>query len=560
MARGQGKQPQVFPDENVKLVINSNVFILAGESLQYKIYNHTDSGTPSTLSKMAYVALRGAQDSVVFKHKLRLEKGMAQGSFFIPSGLITGTYQLLGYTNFSLNKSVSENGIPSKSIYIINPFIAGNVAVKNEVDSTQQTLIRYDTIRDTHLISKSNLISLQTDKSSYGLRENVTFTVENGNGENGLGNYVLSVRIRLDPIQISDALERSRTYRMPDQNFFHLPELRGELIGGKVLTLSDEKPIENKTVALTIPGKNYILKMAKTDRFGRFYISIDEPYESSSAILQVVGDGKEQHKIVLDTMDFGEMASKVNNTLQLDPGLKDWLQERSTQLQIQNAYFNEENILVLEESSSTRFYGNLGRRYNLDDYTRFSSVPETFVEIITFARIRRHNGKDVFEVFDPYNPYKRGPFSSRDPLLLLDGILIQDHEEVLGYSAHDIERIHVFPGPYRYGPKVFWGIIDITSKKGDFKPRLNGEYIQEFELESPLLKRSYSSPDYSNRESYRIPDYRVQLFWEPNLDLGFEKRVQSFYTSDVPGAYQILLEGYTQEGRHVRAQKYFVVK
>ena len=108
---------QIFPKEHSKLVINTNV-LLAGESLLYKIYNHTESGTASSLSKVAYVSLRGAKDSVVFKHKLRLGRGMAQGSFFIPAILKTGVYQLLGYTNFSLNNS--ENAIASKSIYIID--------------------------------------------------------------------------------------------------------------------------------------------------------------------------------------------------------------------------------------------------------------------------------------------------------------------------------------------------------------------------------------------------------------------------------------------------------
>ncbi|MCK5441837.1 MAG: hypothetical protein KAJ23_08105, partial [Maribacter sp.] len=234
--------------------------------------------------------------------------------------------------------------------------------------------------------------------------------------------------------------------------------------------------------------------------------------------------------------------------------------ERSIQLQIQNAYFNEGSIVVSEEGGRDRFYGNVGRDYLLDDFTRFSSLKETFVEVVTLARIRKKEGKEVFEVFDPYNPYKDGPFSSRLPLLLLDGMLVQDHDEVFGYSAHDIERIHVFPGPYRYGPEVFWGIIDITSKKGDFRPRLNGEYMKEFELESPLSNKRYSSPDYSNKGLQRIPDYRTQLFWAPNVRVDSRELTQHFYTSDVLGTYQIVLEGYTDNGRHVLEKQYVEVK
>lgn len=547
---------QIFPRENTKLVINTNV-LLAGESLQYKIYNHTDLNTTSSLSKVAHVSLRGAKDSLIFEHKLRLEKGMAQGFFFIPTMLSTGVYQLVGYTNFSLNNS--ENGISLKKIYVFNPYITRNVSLGNEIDSTQRVRISPNTIKDVLPRPEISDISLKTDKPTYAIRENVILTVENLNGVNGFGNYALSVR-RLDPVQISDPQGRSKTYKMQDRKVFYIPELRGELIFGRVLPLNGEKPIENQEVTFSVPGKEYIFKMARTNRQGRFFISIDEPYETTNSIIQVVGHDKEQYKIVLDDIIFSSTEMKSNNDLHLDSGIKNWLQERSIQLQIQNAYFNERSIVVSEKASNDRFHGNVGKDYLLDDYTRFSTLEETFVEVITLARIRRKDGKETFEVFDPYNPYKKGPFSSRDPLLLLDGVLVQDHDEVLGYSANDIERIHVFPGPYRYGPEVFWGIIDIMSKKGDFKPRLNGEYIKEFELESPLLNKRYSSPDYSSNMFQRTPDYRTQLFWAPNVRVDSKEFLQHFYTSDVAGTYQIILEGYTDEGKYVMEKQYFKVK
>ncbi|EAR02918.1 hypothetical protein [Maribacter sp. HTCC2170] len=547
---------QIFPDERTKLVINTNI-LLAGEPLQYKIYNHTDSNTSSTLSKVAYVSLRGVNDSVIFEHKLRLKKGMSQGSFFIPTGLETGIYQLLSYTNFSLNNL--ENGITPKTIYIINPYVKGNVHLKNEIDSAQRVRIFPSTASDVLPRPEARYFSLKTDKSIYALREEVNLTVENLNDQEGSGNYALSVR-RLDPIQVSEPHAETEKYSIRGRNLFYLPELRGELIFGRVLSVDGEKPIENQVVAFTVPGKDYIFKMAKTNLQGRFFISIDQSYETAKSIMQVVGPDKEQYKIVLEDATFDSTELKSTYDLQLNPEIKDWLQERSIQLQIHNAYFNEESIVVSKGESGDRFYSNIGRDYFLDDYTRFPSIRETMVEVVGFARIRRKNGKEAFEVFDPYNPYKKGPFSSNDPLLLVDGILVQDHDEVLGNSAHDLERIHVFPGPYRYGPEVFWGIIDIISKNGDFVPQLSGEYITEFELEGPMLYKRYSSPDYSTKALQRIPDYRTQLFWGPNVRLDSKKLTQHFYVSDVPGTYRILLEGYSDEGSYIMEEHFFEVK
>jgi hypothetical protein len=429
---------QVFTKERTHLVINTDL-LLAGERLQYKVLNLTESGMISSLSKILYVSLVNDQDSIIFSHKLRLEDGTAHGSYFVPTTLQTGIYQLLSYTHFSLNNV--EGAVTRKHIYIINPYLKNSArSQKARAKSAINISSADNDVQNPVNPSTNNVISLKTDQPIYQTRERIKVTMENSAEQLGFGNYVLSVR-KLDPIQIPPMNPPLQRVDIPPNIIYHLPELRGEIISGKVVTIDSENPTAGKTVAFSIPGDHYIFKIAKTNEEGRFFISIDKPYESSNSIVQVIGSDRMLYKLTLDQKRLNTRKKDEATTLQLDPEIKEWLEERSIQLQIQNAYFNAQKSMVEQEKPGTSFHRNAGKEFILDEYTRFPTLKETFVEVISLARIRKKAGMDVFEVFDPQNPYKVGPFSDLDPLVLLDGTLTQGSAEVLNLSANAIKSI-----------------------------------------------------------------------------------------------------------------------
>lgn len=543
-----------FQTEIPKIIINANV-LLTGECLSYKVYNLLESGKTSTQSKISYVSLRTDKDSVIFDHKLKLQHGTAYGTFFIPPALKTGKYKLLNYTNFSLDNEIKA--VAHRKVYIINPFIKSVTNVQKDSAQTKEVLAPYAIPISFAPQALSSGPSIKTNKPSYKKREKISIGIENPSGAKGYGNYTLSVR-KVDPVKVPDPRLSNYTNVAEMGNMLYIPELRGEIISGKVLTLENKEPAANKIVALSIPGKNYVFKTAKTNSKGQFFLSIDEPYETKNCIIQINEPNRERYKITLDHKRY-KIKEEEFPTLKLDAGLKDWLQERSIQLQIANAYFKQDSI-VADIGLENLFYKGLGTEFKLDEYTRFPSLKETFVEVITLARIRKKNGKDALEVFDPYNPYKEGPFSTLAPLLLLDGILVQDPNDILFYNAREIESIRVFPQTYRYGPKIYRGIIDFKTIEEDYEPHLDRPHIIEFKLIRPLPEKKYSSPDYSSNTLDRIPDYRTQLCWEPNMELSSEAITNSFYASDVAGIYAVTLEGYTNNGQYVFVEQRLVVE
>lgn len=543
----------VFRKEKPALIINSNI-LLAGESLLYEIAILNDSNIKSTLSKIAYVTLQNENDSIVFSHKLKLDRGVAYGDFFIPSTLKTGTYRLFGYTNFSRNNTVDAFNL--KYVYVINTFL-------KDVYSPKLTdTIRLNAIseRDFDFSGKKDndqILKINTDKQIYGFRDKVALAIENILEENK-GNYVLSVR-KINPVKIPNRADEP--IKNDFSETFYIPELRGEIISGVVLSHSDNNPAANKVVSLTIPGKDFVFKMAKTNKNGRFSISVSEEYNSENCIIQLIepSQSTENYSLKLDSKQF--ILNKVNpSILKLDPNLKSWLQDRSVQIQIENAYYDEKRDSILTVNPHQPFFDNLGTVYNLDDYTRFNSVRETLIEIIKLAAIRGSDENSRFLVYNDYDPNGLGKFNDIPPLVLVDGMLIQNNNELIGYNANQISSIRVIKEPYRYGPNLYSGIISVKTKNNDFVPTLSSN-VEAMKIQPKIRKKKYFSPNYVNAKKLsRIPDYRVQLLWQPKLELSSENYSNSFFTSDVPGIYEIRLEGFSDLGPPKIIRSYFEVR
>ena len=107
-------------NESIYVSTNGNSF-LTWETLFYKLscVNST-TNILSKYSKVAYLKLIDNNKKTIFTHKLFLENGISNGDFFIPTTLETGSYKIIGYTSWMLNKNASVYF--NLDIFIINPY------------------------------------------------------------------------------------------------------------------------------------------------------------------------------------------------------------------------------------------------------------------------------------------------------------------------------------------------------------------------------------------------------------------------------------------------------
>jgi hypothetical protein len=86
---------------------------------------------------------------------------------------------------------------------------------------------------------------------------------------------------------------------------------------------------------------------------------------------------------------------------------------------------------------------------------------------------------------------------------------------------------------------------------------------QLFEYDCPTLTETFDVPDYSDpaiKNSLK-PDYRHTLYWNPFVKPENDKSATvSFYTSDLNGEFEIIVEGITSEGKMLCGYSRFQVK
>jgi hypothetical protein len=57
-----------------------------------------------------------------------------------------------------------------------------------------------------------------------------------------------------------------------------------------------------------------------------------------------------------------------------------------------------------------------------------------------------------------------------------------------------------------------------------------------------------------------IPDYRHQLYWNPEFTVSAPENTFEFYTSDVSGVFQVTLLGFSKSGKFIQVQRNFEVE
>jgi len=537
------------------IYVHSNTtFLLTGEKLYYQIYClNSVTNSISQFSKIAYIELVGKNNNLIFKHKIRLNSGIGQGDFFIPTNVISGSYKLIAYTQWMLNDRAQN--LFQEDIFIINPY------QKNIV--TRDTINEFQKIKNLPYAtnsSQNDFIQLQTNSKSYAKRSEVILNIKNLLSDESIGHYSLSVRKidSLNYLERATAVNHNSNFNAKNYNVIYLPELRGELISGKITAVDLQKTtVANKIIALSIFDNSIpIFKIATTNNQGIFYFNLENEYLNSEAHVQIIGHQKKDFTITFDQQSFINYDKLVFKDFSINQNLEDLILERSIYNQIENAYNSVKSDSINDLKHISTFYETKDvLEYFLDDFTRFPTVKETFIEVIDKAWIIKEKEQHEFRVRSNDN-------RTISPIVLIDGFLIQNHSEIVDFNARRIKKINIVRDEYIYGSHKLGGIISIETENQDFKNYISQEYTSTLKLFKSERDKKYFTPYYNKKENMldRIPDYRSQLLWLPNLRLEKDETNISFYTSDNIGNYEISLEGFTKEGDPVSLKKIITVK
>jgi hypothetical protein len=243
----------------------------------------------------------------------------------------------------------------------------------------------------------------------------------------------------------------------------------------------------------------------------------------------------------------------------LSPAQRKSLLDRSIGMQVQNIWTGDSLQKIQPPVVDTfRFFNQPDYSYQLDDYTRFTTMEEVLREYVHEVNVNHiHGHLHVLMLNEPHHEF----FEDENTLILLDGIPVGDR--IFAYDPLKVKKLEVIPRRYFQGPATFSGIASFTTYKGDYEGLELDSHSVLVDYEGLQWQREFYSPVYATdaQAASRLPDYRNLLFWSPDIHtFGQEKGQCSFYTSDLPGSYLVVIQGMTADGRAGSATMRFEVK
>jgi hypothetical protein len=181
-------------------------------------------------------------------------------------------------------------------------------------------------------------------------------------------------------------------------------------------------------------------------------------------------------------------------------------------------------------------------------------MEEVFFELIPGVFLKKK--KSVYDI-SVADPVDNRSYAS-PPGLFVDGVIIKDPSVIGNLDPENVEMIDIIRDRYFVGDYLFFGIVNVISKAGDYSSvSLPGYAVRlPYRVLDPVW--SFESPDYSSSEkkNNRIPDFRNTLYWNPSVkpDKNGKGRIE-FWTSDISSDYEINIQGITRDGKLISIRK-----
>jgi len=511
---------------------------IAGELIWLKVYTTGTEGKLQEFSKIGYVELLSDSESKV-QVKLEIKDGTGAGCMELPATLETGNYRLSAYTRYMRNEG--ENVFFEKIVTIINPLQNENTAKSTDSDNAL-----------AGTAPQVKTVQLSVDKTILGKREKGIITIA------GLPKEYTSLAISVagevpfshEDKSITDWKNGLRQPIASSVEKSFLPEYEGAIISTQLIDNNGNIPssFQGANTMLSFPGKRVQIYSGQSVGDGVYNFYTQEIGGKKELTTTVFPDNGNSYHLDLRP-SFSAHSSKPLPSFHLDSIWKDYLSMRSLSLQVTRAYTADS----MNQIRPTPPFNALTpfRKYALEEYTRFQNMEEIFIEFIPEARIRKINDKRSFSVVSDVN----NNFSTDYVLVLLDNVPIADHDLMCNYNALLIEKIDLYQGRYIYGGQLYGGIIHFITYKGDYPGIKFEPYTQLLNFEGTQPYRYFYSPIYEETvNSTRMPDFRHTLLWEPFVDCKDGESITiPFYTSDIPGKYDVKLEGISKEGKIINA-------
>lgn len=326
-------------------------------------------------------------------------------------------------------------------------------------------------------------------------------------------------------------------------------EYNGAIITGKVVEARTNNPATGNVQGyLSVPGTRTQFTSAICDARGRIRFEMKDFFGAPEIIVQT---NREDSAYRIDINNpfsekYTDMPLPAFDLPREDSGL---LMDRSEDVQVLNRYggMRLKHFSLLPWVDTSTFYYKPDKSYLLDDYTRFTTMEEVMREYVVMMLVQRREGHFHLPLLDLGD----NRIFETDPLILLDGVPIFNIDSLMVLDPLKMRKLETVQHRFFMGGVNFSGIMNWTTYKGDLGGYILDPHATVVDYEGLQLEREFYSPQYATDEEVNshLPDFRNVLYWAPMLSTNTHGTAGvSFYSSDLPGKYVIVVEGITADG------------
>ena len=362
---------------------------------------------------------------------------------------------------------------------------------------------------------------------------------------------------------------------------YHLEDglsLKGSITGSGLKSKTPETIV---TLSSLDPG-TLLYEEAKTNKEGDFVFTGLDFSSSKDLIIQANKPGTKErgnYKIEIDkyrSHPFDTiLSSKVSSSSLRE--YKAYIDQRSINKTIDSAYNFGDDVIILEGIDVKATKNSVledSHRPELD-YVKpsqrldFNELPSAR-QYSNILEVIRGNvpGVVISGRFPNHRIVIRGMKTiqngTSEPMYLLNGMPV-DFNMLYNISPQEVDFVDILKGPSAavYGIRGANGVIAVYTKNELSIPNNGTQGIINYTHPGFDVAKEFYAPKYDKKKEEHVkPDYRITLYWNPDIVLSENKKSQdlTFYTCDKNSYYQIEIQGITSSGKPIYETLFFDVK
>ena len=488
---------------------------------------------PSSLSAIAYVEIV-SEDGTLESGKIALSEGRGAGTIEIPATAPTGNYRIVAYTAYTKNTpGFNPQEHISKTISIFNT--STKERVKNGVKILSDS--EYDALRTpAGAQPAAGALSIVCHRSAEGYLEvvltnnsaapaDLSLSLSNRDGIIPPDNTSIDAFMgaAASAAQAAAGAEsaaarasaRAASATAATAEAAELPEYEGEIIRGRIAgAITDEiEGLKGRSAFISVPTEKSDLYSSVVDNDGMIKFVTNNIYGTKEMVCEIENNDLARCHIELIS-PFVSPKLKGIPALQMAPSIKEDLQRRGLSVQLCRSFSADTlaSLMPIRENPLIPSFDAI--EYKLDDYKRFPVMRELFIEFINEIKVRRVDGKEQLKV-KTHLEERVSLFDKNNSLIMVDGIPVFDHSQVIEYDPLLVESVVVYPYKYYTGWRSFCGMANFVTYKKNLPGIKFNDGVRVVQFKGCSYPMAFTCQEIGED----FPDYRELLYWHPQIKL-----------------------------------------